>query len=80
MNTREAAVDRILRLCSENNLSINGLATVSAVPPSTLKNIIYGVSENPGIVTIKSLCDGFGMTLAEFFDTDEFNNLEQEIK
>ena len=53
MKTREAVAQRILDLCQERNLTINGLANISAVPPSTVKNIIYGVSKNPGIVTIK---------------------------
>jgi transcriptional regulator with XRE-family HTH domain len=55
------------------------LAIESAVAPSTIKNILYGKSKNPGIVTIKMLCDGLGITLTEFFDTDDFKKLEQEI-
>lgn len=61
-------------------MSINKLATMSAVAPSTIKNILYGKSKNPGIVTIKMLCDGFGITLIDFFDTKEFYYLEQEIE
>ena len=61
-------------------MSIHKLAMESAVAPSSIKNILYGKSQNPGIVTLKMLCDGFGITLAEFFDTDEFKSLEQEIK
>ena len=61
-------------------MSIHKLAIESAVAPSSIKNILYGKSKNPGIVTIKMLCDGFGITLIEFFDTPEFANLEQEIK
>jgi len=80
MNTRETVANRIIKLCSERNLAINALARMSAVPPSTLKNIINGESENPGIVTIKKLCDGFEITLGEFFRTKEFDKLEQEIK
>ena len=56
------------------------LAMESAVAPSSIKNILYGKSRNPGIATIKMLCDGFGITLVEFFDTEEFKNLEQEIR
>lgn len=80
MTTQKAVADRILELIREYNLTINGLATISAVPPSTLKNIISGVSKNPGIVTIKKLCDGFNITLTDFFDTETFRHLEQEIK
>lgn len=54
--------------------------TKTAVPPSTLKNILNGVSKNPGVVTIKLLCDGLNIILADFFNTEEFKNLEQEIK
>ena len=80
MNTITAVRNRILRLCDEKDFTINKLANISALPPSSLKNILYGKSKNPKIVTIKMLCDGLEITLAEFFDTPEFNNLEQEIK
>ena len=79
MNTRLCIANRILQLCRERNLSLNGLAHLAAVPPSTLKSVLNGDSKNPGIVTIKLLCDGLGITLADFFDTDEFRSLEQEI-
>ena len=80
MNTYETVKNRILHLCEEHHLSINKLANESGVAPSSIKNILYGKSKNPGVVTLKLLCDGFGITIAEFFDTEEFNALEQEIK
>lgn len=67
-------------LLEERRMSVHKLAMESAVPHSTIKNIIYGKSVNPGIVTLKMLCDGLGITLSEFFDTKEFRELEQEIK
>ena len=78
MNTITAIRNRILQLCEERNLTINKLATISAISPSSLKSILYG--NNPKILTLKMLCDGLDITLAEFFDTPEFNTLEQEIK
>ena len=80
MNTYFAVKNRILQLLGEKRMSIHKLAMESAVPPSSIKNILYGKSINPGIVTIKMLCDGLGISLIEFFDTVEFRNLEQEIK
>ena len=53
MNTKAVVKNRILELCNERNISLNYLAHLSAVPPSTIKNIMYDVSKNPGIVTIK---------------------------
>ena len=80
MDTRKAVANRLLQLCEEKRLSVNALARLSAVPPSTLKNVINGGSKNAGIVTIKKLCDGLEITLREFFDDDIFNDIEQEIK
>lgn len=80
MNTTDAVRDRILRLCEERGMSINRLATVSSLPPSSIKNILYGKSRNPKLLTIKLLCDGLGITLGEFFSTPEFDTLEQEIQ
>ena len=80
MKIREAVAKRITDLCNERNITVNALANLAAVPPSTIKNIIYGVSKNPGIATIKMLCDGLDITLIEFFDNEIFLNLEQEIE
>ena len=80
MDTYTAVKNRILYLCNEKRMTLNKLATIAAIPPSSLKNILYGKSHNPGIVTIKMICDGFGITLSEFFSTPEFDALEQEIK
>ena len=80
MNTVSAVRDRILQLCEERNMSINKLAPLSALPPSSVKNILYGKSQNPKLLTIKLLCDGLGITLGEFFSTPEFDALEQEIQ
>ncbi len=80
MAKKTTVVNRILELCKEKNLTINGLARLSAVPPATLKDILSGVSKNPGIITIKLLCDGLEITLTDFFNTEEFKNLEQEIR
>ena len=80
MDTIAAVRNRILQLCGEREISINKLATISALPPSSIKNILYGKSQNPKLITIKMICDGLDITLVEFFDTKEFQELEQEIK
>lgn len=80
MNTAETIVYRIRQLCIENGITPNGLSNLSAVPQSTIKSILNGESQNPGTVTIKKLCDAFEITLGEFFNTPEFDALEQEIQ
>ena len=80
MDTVAAVKNRILQLCGERGISINRLAALSALPPSSIKNILYGKSQTPTLLTIKLLCDGLGITLGEFFSTPEFDALEQEIR
>ena len=77
---RECVVARLLELCDERRMTINGLAHASGIAPSTVKNIVNGVSRNPGVVTIKKLCDGLGVSVVDFFGTEEFRALEQELK
>lgn len=76
----QAVKNRILQICDEKDLTINALATECGLPPSSIKNILYGKSRNPKIATIKIICDGVNMALKDFFDSPEFDGLEQEIE
>ena len=80
MNITEAVKKRFGELCFERGINFCQLATLSGVPYTTVKSIFYGQSANPGISTVKKLIDGLDMTVNEFFDTDYFRELEQEIK
>lgn len=80
MDTVSAIRGRILGLCGQRGITINRLATLSALPPSSIKNILYGKSRDPKIRTLKKLCDGLDITLREFFDSPEFEALEPEIR
>lgn len=80
MNTKEAVAKRILDLCVESNMAVNALASISGVSPSTIYSMLNEKSKNPGVVSLKKICDGLGITLGEFFSTPEFDSLEQEIR
>ena len=80
MGIYDVVVKRILFLCKEKNITPNGLSYISGVPQATIKSILNGESKNPGIVTIKKICDGFDISIVDFFNTAEFIELEQEIK
>lgn len=71
---------RIVTLCSEKDIAINALANNAGIPPSTIYSMLNEKSQNPGIVTLKKLCDGLDISLREFFDDEIFEDLEQEIK
>jgi transcriptional regulator with XRE-family HTH domain len=80
MGTASAVKERLTDICRARGIAFHALATHSGVHPSTVKGIINGSSKNPGIVTIKKLCDGLDLSLCDFFDTDVFRALEQEIQ
>lgn len=80
MNAKEAVAMRIVTLCSEKDIAINALANNAGIPPSTIYSMLNEKSQNPGIVTLKKLCDGLDISLREFFDDEIFEDLEQEIK
>ena len=80
MRITEAVKKRFEELCYERDLNFCKLASLSGIPYTTVKSIFYGQSKNPGIVTIKKLCDGLEITLREFFNAPELDDLEQEIQ
>ena len=75
-----------MRICEATNLRINelrkerrmteyALIYQAGMPPSTVKSILHGKSQNPGIVNI---AEGLGVTMREFYDSDIFDELEPE--
>lgn len=80
MGIYDLVVERIYELCKEKNITPNALSYMSGVSQSTVKSILNGESKNPGVVTIKKLCDGLEISITDFFSTEQFRNLEQEIK
>ena len=80
MNTKQAVANRIIKLCEQRGIAINALANISGISPSTIYSMLNEKSQNPGVVSIKKICDGLEISVREFFDCDIFDNLEQEIK
>lgn len=71
---------RILKLCDENEITVNKLSTISGITQSTLNNIISGRNNSTTISTVKKICDGLDISLIDFFSDELFENLEQEVK
>jgi len=80
LNTKEAVAKRILELCNERKMTVNALATISGISPSTIYSMLNEKSQNPGVVSLKKLCDGLEISIRDFFDSALFDELEQEIK
>ena len=80
MNVKTAVVARFSQLCQEYGITINELANRSGVTPSTAYSMFDKSRQDVSIVTIKKFCDGLDITLKQFFDSEIFESLEQEIE
>lgn len=79
MNVREAVAKRILLLCDEQQITVNKLCTIAGVTQSTVDSILKGRSKNPGVCTIKKLCDASNITIIDFFNHPLFESLDIDL-
>lgn len=73
MDIQTAIVDRLNPLIIQQNITVSETAIRLGVPPSILKNILYGKSKNTGMVPLKKI------PIQDFFADSIFNDLEQEL-
>ena len=68
---------RLQQLMDERGLNLYMLAKRSGLAWNTVKNI-FSRSTNPTITTLSMICDGLGITLAQFFEDGEAAHLTAE--
>ena len=78
MTICEATSYRIAELCKQKNVSGYYVSYKAGMPSSTYKSIVNGKSKNPGIVNINKIAEGLGVTIREFYDSELFDDLEQD--
>ena len=72
MLLEDAVALRIEQLCIERKMTKYDLSTASGVPQTTLTSIKKKRSRSVKIKTLYAICEGFGITLAEFFSCPLF--------
>ena len=60
-------IARIRQLCAKKGWSYYRLAKESGIPYSTLNTMMLKTNA-PSITTLSKICNGLGVTLAQFFD------------
>lgn len=73
MELCDAVILRIEQLCLERNITKYALFKASGVPQSTLTSIKKKRSSAVKISTLYAICEGFDISLVEFFDSPLFN-------
>ena len=76
-NTNNALANRLKELCQEKNISYRALGEKIGMPETQIIRMALGVTRNPSIYTMISICDALGVSLDEFFGTDEFKELRK---
>ena len=80
MSVGEAVRLRILELCREKGITVNALSNLCGITQSTLENIVSGRNKSTTVSTIQKICDGLEIEIVQFFTSELFKNLEQEVQ
>ncbi len=78
MTLSDAVRKRINYYLKQKNMSLWGLFKASGVPISTLSAFMNGRTELIKLDTLLHICEGFGITIANFFEDDIFIEVEQD--
>lgn len=76
MTLNQAVIKRIEEICEETGRSVCDICLSAGLTPSTVYELLYGRTKQPGIITTKLFCEGAGIKIKEFFDRDYFDDLE----
>ena len=71
--------ERLRQLLAERGWSVYRLAVHCGLSESTLANI-FKRNTVPSVATLEAICNGFGITLSQFFSENEMVELTPELK
>ena len=78
MKLSDAIRKRIKYYLKEKNMNVWKLCKMSGIPCSTISTFMSGKTELIKLDTLLHMCEGFGITLGEFFTNSMFDTAEQE--
>lgn len=78
MNISQAIVKRIDEICGQQGKNICGACLGGGKSPSALYDLVKGRTKCPKVSTVLAFCEGAGISLGEFFDSELFNGIEDE--
>lgn len=78
MKLSDAIRKRIKFYLKEKNMNVWKLCKMSGIPCSTISTFMSGKTELIKLDTLLHICEGFGITLGEFFTEQMFDTAEQD--
>lgn len=76
MDIKSAMIARIDELTKQKNKTIGKICLDGGLTPSVYYDFVSGRTKLPKVDTVKRICQGAGITMAEFFDREYFNHYE----
>ena len=78
MKLSDAIRKRIKYYLKEKNMNIWNFCKMSGIPCSTISTFMSGKTELIKLDTLLHICEGFRITLGEFFMDSMFDTVEQD--
>ena len=78
MKLSDAIGKRIKFYLKEKNMNVWKLCKMSGIPCSTISTFMSAKTELIKLDTLLHICEGFGITLGEFFTDSTFDTAEQD--
>ncbi len=76
MLSSEAINLRITELLKERNISVYKLSYLAGISNSIISDFRRGKVKEPSISSLIHICEGFDISLKEFFDSPYFTDVE----
>lgn len=78
MTLSDAIRKRIKFYLKQKNMNVWNLCKMSGIPCSTISTFMSGKTELIKLDTLLHICEGFNITLGEFFSEPTFDTAEQD--
>lgn len=72
MELNEAIIERMKELAAERNMSIHQVIQKGGLNQATISELMNGRTKHPKVSTIQKFCEGLGINLTTFFESDYF--------
>lgn len=70
MHVEDFVAERTIALCEKQHITMYRLAQMSGIKQSTISNIMKKKTL-PNLITLEKICNGFGISLSQFFQEDD---------
>lgn len=73
MTYADAISHRLLQICTDRNITVNQLSTLSGISHTTIHDLVTGKSKNVKLKTLHKIAVGLDMTVSQLLDFQEMN-------